>query len=79
VVHKDGTARAQVVSEKTNPKYYALIKELERLRGIPVVLNTSLNRRGVPMVCSPEDALKMFFGSDLQYLIMEDLLIVKKS
>jgi len=79
VVHKDGTARAQVVSEKTNPKYYALIKELERLRGIPVVLNTSLNRRGEPMVCSPEDALNMFFGSDLQYLIMEDLLIVKKS
>ena len=79
MVHKDGTARAQVVSEKTNPKYYALIKELERLRGIPVVLNTSLNRRGEPMVCSPEDALNMFFGSDLQYLIMEDLLIVKKS
>ena len=79
VVHKDGTARAQVVSENTNPKYFALIKELERLRGIPVVLNTSLNRRGEPMVCSPEDALNMFFGSDLEYLIMEDLLIVKKS
>lgn len=78
VVHKDGTARAQVVSRKTNPKYYALIKELERLREIPVVLNTSLNRRGEPMVCSPEDALNMFFGSDLQYLIMEDLLIWKK-
>ncbi len=78
VVHKDGTARAQVVSKNTNPKYYALIKELERLRGIPVVLNTSLNRRGEPMVCSPEDALNMFFGSDLQYLIMEDLLIRKQ-
>lgn len=77
VVHKDGTARAQVVSRNTNPKYYALIEELERLRGIPVVLNTSLNRRGEPMVCSPEDALNMFFGSDLQYLIMEDLLIIK--
>jgi len=79
VVHKDGTARAQVVNRKTNPKYYSLIEHLEKLRGIPVVLNTSLNRRGEPMVCSPEDALNMFFGSDLQYLIMEDLLIVKKS
>ncbi len=79
VVHKDGTARAQVVNKNTNPKYYALIKELAKLRGIPVVLNTSLNRRGEPMVCSPEDALNMFYGSDLQYLIMEDLLIVKKS
>ena len=79
VVHKDGTARAQVVNRKTNPKYYSLIEHLEKLRGIPVVLNTSLNRRGEPMVCSPEDALNMFFGSDLQYLIMEDLLIVKKN
>jgi carbamoyltransferase len=78
VVHKDGTARAQVVNRKTNPKYYSLIEHLEKLRGIPVVLNTSLNRRGEPMVCSPEDALNMFFGSDLQYLIMEDLLIRKQ-
>jgi carbamoyltransferase len=79
VVHKDGTARAQVVSRSTNPRYYALIKELEKLRGIPVVLNTSLNRRGEPMVCSPADALNMFFGSDLEYLIMEDILVKKKS
>jgi carbamoyltransferase len=78
VVHKDGTARAQVVNKKMNPKYYSLIEHLEKLRGIPVVLNTSLNRRGEPIVCSPEDALNMFFGSDLQYLIMEDLLIRKK-
>jgi len=40
-------------------------------------LNTSLNRRGEPMICSPTDALNMFFGSDLQYLIMEDILVVK--
>jgi carbamoyltransferase len=66
------------VSKNANPKY-ALIEELEKLRRIPVVLNTSLNRRGEPMVCSPEDALNMFFGSDLQYIIMEDLLIRKKN
>lgn len=77
VVHEDGTARAQVVSKKTNPRYYALIEELERLRGIPVVLNTSLNRRGEPVVCSPPDALNMFFGSDLEYLFMENVLVRK--
>jgi carbamoyltransferase len=77
VVHEDGTARAQVVTKETNPRYYALIEELEKLRGVPVVLNTSLNRRGEPMICSPEDALNMFYGCDLQYLIMEDVLVSK--
>ncbi|MDT8310995.1 MAG: carbamoyltransferase [Methylophaga sp.] len=79
VVHEDGTARAQIVSRDTNPRYYQLIEELEKLNGNGVVLNTSLNRRGEPMVCSPIDALNMFFGSDLQYLIMEDILVTKIS
>jgi len=77
VVHEDGTARAQVVSEASNPRYYRLIAELGKHTGNPVVLNTSLNRRGEPMVCTPSDALNMFYGSDLQYLIMEDILIQK--
>jgi carbamoyltransferase len=77
VVHEDGTARAQVVTKDTNPRYYALIEELEKLRGVPVVLNTSLNRRGEPMICSPTDALNMFFGCDLEYLMMEDVLVTK--
>ncbi|HSH72219.1 MAG TPA: carbamoyltransferase [Methylophilaceae bacterium] len=77
VVHEDGTARAQVVTKATNPRYYALIEELERLRGVPVVLNTSLNRRGEPMICSPTDALNMFYGCDLEYLLMEDVLVSK--
>ena len=78
VVHEDGTARAQVVTRDTNPRYYELIEELEKLTGNGVVLNTSLNRRGEPMVCSPQDALEMFFGSDLQYLVMEDILVTKE-
>ena len=78
VVHEDGTARAQIVEKKTNPRYYSLIEELERLNGNAVVLNTSLNRRGEPMVCSPEDALNMFYGSDLEYLVMEDILVTKQ-
>jgi len=77
VVHEDGTARAQVVSSKTNPKYHQLITNLEKMKGHAVVLNTSLNKRGEPMVCSPYDALNMFYNSDLEYLIMEDILITK--
>ena len=78
VVHEDGTARAQVVEKETNPRYYALIEHIGELTGNPVVLNTSLNRRGEPMICSPADALNMFYGSDLQFLIMEDILIRKQ-
>lgn len=77
VVHEDGTARAQVVTKATNPRYYALIEHLEQLRGNGVVLNTSLNRRGEPMICSPTDALNMFFGCDLEYLMLEDILVTK--
>ena len=78
VVHEDGTARAQVLKRDYNPRYYDLMKELEAMTGNGVVLNTSLNRRGEPMVCSPTDALNMFYGSDLQFLIMEDVLVVKE-
>lgn len=77
VVHEDGTARAQVVSEATNPRYYALLKAMQAKTGNGVLLNTSLNRRGEPMICSPTDALNMFFNCDLQYLIMQDILIKK--
>jgi carbamoyltransferase len=51
---------------------------MEKLTGNAVVLNTSLNRRGEAMVCSPQDALEMFFGSDLEYLVMEDILVTKR-
>jgi carbamoyltransferase len=79
VVHEDGTSRAQVLKREFNPRYYDLMVELEKLTGNGVALNTSLNRRGEPMICSPTDALNMFFGSDLEYLIMEDVLVVKDS
>ncbi|MEZ5480837.1 MAG: carbamoyltransferase [Porticoccaceae bacterium] len=77
VVHEDGTARAQALKREYNPRYYDLMLEMEKITGNGVVLNTSLNRRGEPMICSPTDALNMFFGSDLQYLIMEDVLVRK--
>ncbi|MCY3794259.1 MAG: carbamoyltransferase [Gammaproteobacteria bacterium] len=78
VVHEDGTARVQIVEPEAHPRYYALLEALERLTGDAVVLNTSLNRRGEPMVCSPADALDMFLGSGLQYLVMEDFLVTKR-
>jgi len=78
VVHEDGTARAHVVTEAANPRYYKLLKAMERMTGNGVLLNTSLNRRGEPMVCAPEDAIAMFLGSDLQYLIMQDWLVTKR-
>jgi carbamoyltransferase len=77
VVHRDGTARVQIVERSANPRYYALLEHLEALTGNAVVLNTSLNRQGEPIVCTPADALAMFVGSDLQYLVMQDLLVTK--
>jgi carbamoyltransferase len=77
VVHEDGTVRAHVVDAESNPRYYALLQAMESLTGNGVVLNTSLNRRGEAVVCSPEDALDMFFGSDLEYLVLEDWLVTK--
>lgn len=77
VVHEDGTSRAQVLERPFNPRWYDLMQALEQRTGNGVVLNTSLNRRGEPMICSPTDALNMFFACDLQYLIMQDILVVK--
>ncbi|MXY55451.1 MAG: carbamoyltransferase [Gammaproteobacteria bacterium] len=78
VVHVDGTARAQVVTRDVNPRYYALLERIGELTGTPVLLNTSLNRRGEPIACTPTDALGIFVGSDLGYLVIEDLLITKQ-
>ena len=68
IVHEDDTTRPQTVTEDSNPRYHELLKQLEARTGISMLLNTWLDRRGGPMVCSPEDALEMFIGSDLQYL-----------
>lgn len=79
VVHEDGTARPQIVTARSNPRYYELLKKFEARTGVGVLLNTSLNRRGEPMVCSPDDALNMFFGSDLQNLAVGDFLVRKQA
>jgi carbamoyltransferase len=73
----DGTARPNIVTPESNPRYYELMTKFYKKTGLPVLLNTSLNRRGEPMVCSPDDALNMFYGSDLQNLGIGDFLVRK--
>ncbi len=78
VVHVDNTARPQIVDEESNPKFYSLLKSFHKKTDLPVLINTSLNRRGEPMICSPDDALVMFYESGLEYLILGNCLIKKK-
>jgi carbamoyltransferase len=75
VTHVDGTARVQTVRRDQNPLYYELIEEFGGLTGVPVVLNTSFNVRGEPIVCTPEDAFNCFAHTDMDYLVMGDALI----
>jgi len=77
VVHVDGTVRPQVVTREASPRYHALLRAFERRTGLPCLINTSLNRRGEPMVTSPRDALAMFFGSGLEHLFLENVHVAK--
>jgi len=77
VVHVDGTSRAQTVSEAQNPYMYAILSEFKRLTGVPVLINTSFNLKGEPIVSGPSDALKTFFASGIDSLALEDYLVEK--
>ena len=74
VTHVDGTARIQTVSRKHNPKYWNLIDEFRALTGVPIVLNTSFNVKGEPIVCTPEDAVQCFLNTDIDYLVIGDII-----
>ncbi|XOV66531.1 MAG: carbamoyltransferase [Fluviicola sp.] len=76
-VHKDGSARVQTVNAKQNKRLHDLISKFREKSGVPVLINTSFNRRGEPMVHSPEDALRTFFGSGLDVLVMENFMVKK--
>ncbi|MEM2121954.1 MAG: carbamoyltransferase [Candidatus Woesearchaeota archaeon] len=78
VTHVDGTARIQTVSKEENPLYYDLIKEFYKITKIPVVLNTSFNVRGEPIVMSPKDALETFLKTGIDYLVIGNYFISKK-
>ena len=77
VVHVDNTARIQSVSKRVNPKYWKLINEFRKLTNVPVLLNTSFNIKGEPIVCTPDDALNTFQKTGMDYLVMGNYLISK--
>jgi len=78
VVHKDNTCRIQTVTQKINPKFYRLIKAFYRITGVPLVLNTSFNLKGEPIVETPFDALACFLASNMDFLCIGDFLVRKK-
>ena len=77
VVHEDKTSRLQTVDRRNNAQFYFLIKEFEKISKIPILLNTSLNYQGDPIACSPEDALKTFYLSGLDFIYINDFEIYK--
>ena len=77
VTHIDGTARVQTVFKNYNPKFYNLIKEFYKLTSVPILVNTSFNVRGEPIVCSPTDAFNCFMGTELDYLVIGDCILDK--
>jgi carbamoyltransferase len=79
VVHVDGTARVQTVREETNPVLYRLLKEFEALTGVPVLVNTSFNIKGQPIVETPADAMECFLMTGIDCLVLHDNLITKNT
>ena len=79
VTHVDYSARVQTVHKNTNPRYYDLIKEFKKITNCPVLVNTSFNVRGEPIVCSIEDAFNCFMGTNLDILVIEDFVLFKEN
>ncbi|MGZ3694627.1 MAG: carbamoyltransferase C-terminal domain-containing protein, partial [Bdellovibrionota bacterium] len=77
VTHVDGTARVQTVSKKTNPRYWNLINEFEKITGVPILLNTSFNENE-PIVCTPEHAVACFLRTEFDVLAIGDFLVTKE-
>ena len=78
VTHVDYSARIQTVSKETNPKYHALISKFKEITGCPVLVNTSFNVRGEPIVCSPEDAFNCLMGTDIDFLVVGNCILRKE-
>lgn len=77
ITHVDYSARVQTVTEETSPVYYKIIKEFEALSGSPVIINTSFNIRGEPIVCTPQDAYRCFMCTNMDYLVVDNLIFEK--
>ncbi|MFA5062543.1 MAG: carbamoyltransferase C-terminal domain-containing protein, partial [Candidatus Omnitrophota bacterium] len=78
VTHVDYSARIQTIKKEDNPLYYDTINQFYRKTGCPVIINTSFNIRGEPLVCSPEDAFRCFMRTEMDNLVMGRFLLDKK-
>jgi len=78
VTHVDYSARVQTVQRDTNPRYHALLSAFKARTGCPVLVNTSFNVRGEPIVCTPEDVFRCFMGTDIDVLVAENCFLLKK-
>ena len=79
VTHVDYSARIQTVHKETNPKYYKLLSEFKKKTGCPILVNTSFNVRGEPIVNTPEDAFKCFMGTEIDILVIGNYFLRKKN
>ena len=77
VTHVDYSARVQTVNQLDHPEYHRMIAEFKRRTGFGVIINTSFNVRGEPIVCTPEDAYRCFMRTEMDVLVLEDLLLFK--
>ena len=77
ITHIDYSARIQTVNFKTNPRYYSLINEFKKLTGCPIVVNTSFNVRGEPIVCTPQDAYRCFMRTEMDVLVLQNQILFK--
>jgi carbamoyltransferase len=77
ITHVDYSARIQTVRKETNPRYYDLIQEFEKITGCPVIINTSFNVRGEPIVCRPEEAYLCFMRTEMDTLVLENFVLDK--
>ena len=78
ITHLDYSARIQTVNQNHKPDYHKIISEFEKLTGCAVVVNTSFNVRGEPIICTPEDAYKCFMRTEMDVLVMEDFILFKE-
>jgi carbamoyltransferase len=78
IAHIDFSARVQTVHPETNPRYYQLIEAFKKRTGFGIVVNTSFNVRGEPIVCTPEDAYRCFMRTEMDYLVIENYLLFKQ-
>jgi carbamoyltransferase len=78
VVHKDGTVRPQTVKKDFNPKFWELIDTFRKKTGVPVLLNTSFNIMGEPIICNPREAIRCFYDNGIDYLVLGDFILSKQ-